>query len=128
MTGSSERAVLSVLSDLYAAWADNDAKAFAETFAADATSILPGSYRKGKEAIHDNMAAAYDGPFKGSRVVDEVQQVRFLGADAAVVTSRSAVLMAGETEAPDDRWVMATWVLSRQEGRWLISAYHNCAA
>jgi len=74
------------------------------------------------------MAAAFAGPLKGSRVRDEVQSVRRLGADAAVVVSRSAVLMAGEAEASDDRWVVATWTLTRRDGRWLLAAYHNCPA
>ncbi len=74
------------------------------------------------------MAAGFAGPLKGSQVRDEVQSVRHLGADAAIVVSRSAVLMAGETEAPDDRGVMATWTLTRRNGRWLLAAYHNCPA
>ncbi len=36
--------------------------------------------------------------------------------------------MAGETEAPADRWVLATWTLIRRDNRWLLTAYHNCPA
>ncbi|WP_433246496.1 SgcJ/EcaC family oxidoreductase [Streptosporangium sp. CA-135522] len=123
-----DSAVLAVLDDVYTAWVDNDADAFVASCVADATSILPGSYRENRDMIRDRMAAAFAGPLKGSRVLDEVQNVRFLNDGAAVVVSRSAVLMAGETEAPADRWVVATWVLTKQKDKWLLAAYHNCPA
>jgi len=128
MTVIEESAVRAVLDTVYAAWADNDADAFVTVYTEDATSTLPGSHRAGREEIRARMAAGFAGPLKGSRVLDEVQSVRFLGDDAGVIVSRSAVLMAGETEAPADRWVLATWTLARQDGRWLVAAYHNCAA
>jgi len=128
MTDTKDREVLAVIDSLYQAWADNDADAFVASYTEDATSILPGDYNASRAAVRDRMAAGFAGPLKGSQVRDEVQSVRHLGADAAIVVSRSAVLMAGETEAPDDRWVMATWTLTRRNGRWLLAAYHNCPA
>ncbi|HEY0540528.1 MAG TPA: SgcJ/EcaC family oxidoreductase [Actinoallomurus sp.] len=128
MTDTKDREVLAVLDGIYKAWADNDADAFVASYTEDATSILPGSYSVGRAATRDRMAAGFAGPLKGSRPRDEVQSVRHLGADAAIVVSRSAVVMAGETEVPGDRWVIATWTLTRQNGRWLLAAYHNCPA
>ena len=128
MTDTRDRQVLAVIDSLYQAWADNDADAFVASYTEDATSILPGEYSASRAAVRDRMAAGFAGPLKGSQVRDEVQSVRHLGADAAIVVSRSAVLMAGETEAPDDRWVIATWTLTRPNGRWLLAAYHNCPA
>jgi uncharacterized protein (TIGR02246 family) len=128
VTDTQDREVLTVLDNLYQAWADNDADAFVADYTEDTTSILPGSYSVGPAATRDRMAAAFAGPLKGSQVRDEVQSVRRLGADAAVVVSRSTVLMAGETQPSDDRWLMATWTLTRRDGRWLLAAYHNCPA
>jgi uncharacterized protein (TIGR02246 family) len=128
MIDTRDREVLAVLDSIYEAWADNDADAFVASYTQDATSILPGSYSAGRTATRDRMAAAFAGPLKGSQVRDEVQSVRHLGAEAAIVVSRSAVVMAGETEPPEDRWVIATWTLTRQNDRWLLAAYHNCPA
>jgi uncharacterized protein (TIGR02246 family) len=128
MTDTKDPEVLAVLDNLYRAWADNDADAFVADYTEDMTSIVPGSYSVGPAATRDRMAAAFTGPFKGSQVRDEVQSVRRLGADAAVVVTRSNVLMAGETQPSDDRWVLATWTLTRRDGRWLLAAYHNCPA
>jgi uncharacterized protein (TIGR02246 family) len=128
MTDTKDHGVLAVLDSHYKAWADNDADACVASYTEDSTSILPGSYSASRAATRDRLAAGFAGPLKGSQVRDEVQSVRHLGADAAIVVSRSAVLMAGETEAPDDRWVIATWTLTRRNGRWLLAAYHNCPA
>jgi uncharacterized protein (TIGR02246 family) len=73
------------------------------------------------------MTAGFTGPFNGSKITDEVQSLRFLGDDLAVVVSRTGILLDGERAVPDDRWVLATWVISRRTGRWLVEAYHNCA-
>lgn len=128
MTDTKDREVLAVLDNLYRAWADNDADAFVADYTEDMTSIIPGSYTVGPAAARDRLAESFAGPLKGSQVRDEVQSVRRLGADAAVVVSRSCILMAGETRPADDRWVLATWTLTRRDGRWLLAAYHNCPA
>ncbi|TDT98113.1 uncharacterized protein (TIGR02246 family) [Streptomyces sp. 846.5] len=128
MTDTKDREILAVLDNLYRAWADNDPDAFVADYTEDMTSIIPGTYSVGPAATRDRLVESFAGPLKGSRVRDEVQSVRRLGADAAVVVSRSNVLMAGETQPADDRWVLATWTLTRQDGRWLLAAYHNCPA
>lgn len=123
-----DREVRAVLDRLYEAWAAGDADAFVADYTEDATSILPGMYGVGREAIRDRMAGVFAGPLKGTTVHDEVLSVRFLDDAAAVVVSRSTVLMPGQelSSVPDDRWILATWALTRREGRWLVAAYHNC--
>ncbi|GAA4979605.1 SgcJ/EcaC family oxidoreductase [Yinghuangia aomiensis] len=126
-----ERQVRAVIDTVYAAWAANDADAFVTVYTPDATATLPGSFRNGREQIRAAMAAGFAGPLKGSTVRDEIGSVRFLGGrgDAAVVVGRSCVVFAGETDVPDDRWVLVTWALERaDDGTWLVAAYHNCAA
>ena len=123
-----EGAVRETLRGIYDAWAANDADAFAASYVEDATVVLPGVYKDGKNEVRNYMAAAFDGPLKGSQGIDEPQNVRFLDDNTAVVVSEAGILMAGESELPDERRVRATWVLSRQDGKWLVSAYHNCPA
>src|SRR5436305_3176535 len=119
ITASTE--ATAVLDQLYTAWVDGDADAFAACFTADCTSIAPGSLTDGRPAVHERMAARFAGPFKDTRVVDEVSGVRYLGGDTAVVVSRSTVVPADADGAPGDAsWVLATWTLQRQDGRWLI--------
>jgi uncharacterized protein (TIGR02246 family) len=123
-----ERAVLDVIRANYAAWAANDAEAFANLYLEDATVVQPGGvYKQGKEAVRNSMALAFAGPLKSSTVVDQPANVRILGNDAAIAIGGAGVLMAGETEVPAQRMVRATWVFAKQNGTWLIAAYHNCA-
>ncbi|MER7541939.1 SgcJ/EcaC family oxidoreductase [Spirillospora sp. NPDC127506] len=124
---SSESDVRAVLGRMYAAWADNDPDAFADLYAEDATVVLPGVFQRGREAVRDYMAAAFAGPLKGSRAVDEPQDVRVDG-DTAVIVSRAGIIMAGEDAVRAERERLATWVLSRRSGRWLVSAYANAPA
>jgi uncharacterized protein (TIGR02246 family) len=120
--------VLAVLTKLYAAWADNDATAFARLYLEDATVAMPGVVHETREEIRDYMAHGFAGPLKGSRAVDEPISVRMLGLDAAVILSRAGILMPGESEIPLDRERIATWVLAKRGGAWWIAAYSNVPA
>ncbi|MEU2249398.1 SgcJ/EcaC family oxidoreductase [Streptomyces sp. NPDC019224] len=121
-----EAAITAVLENVYKAWEANDADAFVADYTEDATAIMPGSYREGREAIRRSMAAGYAGPLKGTSTHNKQISVRFLGQDGAVVVSESGILFPGETELPSERAVHASWVLERRDGRWLVAAYHNC--
>ncbi|GIH19724.1 SgcJ/EcaC family oxidoreductase [Rugosimonospora africana] len=123
-----ERAVRAVIEAVSQAWADNDAAAFVDHYAEDATAILPGFLLPDKAEIRTRMAEAFAAQLKGSRRIHQVRKVRFPNATTAIVTSRSGTAFPGETEPSADRWSLATWVLSQHAGRWLIEAYHDCPA
>lgn len=89
-----ESAVRAALDRVYAAWADNDADAFVAGYAEDATAALPGTYLPDEDAIRANMAQAFAGPLKGSSAVHEIQNIRFVGAETAVVTSKGDVCVS----------------------------------
>ena len=119
--------IRSLFGEIYTAWADNDADAFVAPYRDDATVVMPGSYQRDKEEIRSSMAAGFHGPLKGSRAVDETLSIRVMG-DTAIVVSKAGILLAGETELPTDREVIATWALVRQDGRWLVASYANAPA
>ncbi|MGI8404528.1 MAG: SgcJ/EcaC family oxidoreductase [Thermomicrobiales bacterium] len=123
-----ERAVLAVLEGIYSAWAKNDADSFATWYVEDATVVMPGTYHKNRDEVRTYMAAAFNGPLKGSRGIDEPRNIRFLGDDTVIVISEAGILMAGETELPAERLRRATWVFTRQNDNWLIALYNNCPA
>jgi uncharacterized protein (TIGR02246 family) len=123
-----DSAVRAVLDEIYAAWADNDADAFVAPYAERATAVLPGTYLQNKDAIRATMADVFAGPLKGSRANHEVQSVRFIGADAAIVISQGIIVPAGQTEPDAATDSLETWVLSKQDGTWRVEAFHNCPA
>jgi len=125
VSSKDETAVREVLDRMVQAWADNEAAAFAGLYSDDATVVLPGGvFHKGRGAIENYMAMGFGGPLKGTKGVDEPEDVRVLG-DTAIVISKSGILMPGETELPPERLRRATWVFSKSSGDWVIEAYTN---
>ncbi|MGW7681680.1 SgcJ/EcaC family oxidoreductase [Kribbella sp. NPDC054772] len=116
-----------VFDQIYTAWAAGDADAFAAVYTDDATVTMPGVFHQGRDAVRASMAAGFDGPLKGSRGVDTPQDVRVAG-DTAIVVSRAGIVPAGATDVPAGRDVVATWVLTKQDERWLVAAYCNTPA
>jgi len=123
-----EAAIHAVLADSYDAWAAGDADAMVASYTPDATAIMVDSMRDGRTAIRDSMAEGFAGPLKGSSTYNKRLGLRFVGRDAAIVITESAILFGGQTEVPDAGKVNATWVLEKRDGRWLIAAYHNSPA
>jgi uncharacterized protein (TIGR02246 family) len=121
-------AVRDVLTRIYAAWAAGDADAFAELYRDDATVVMPTGFYRGSASVRDHMAAAFAGPLRGSRGVDEPRDIRLVGPDTVIAVSSAGILMAGEEELPIERRRLATWVLCREDGRWLVAAYTNTPA
>ena len=74
------------------------------------------------------MAGAFAGPLKGSRVIDQPQDVRFPNEDTAIVISEGGIVFPGQDAVPSEGMVRATWVLAKRDGRWLVAAYHYSAA
>ncbi|NUS14453.1 MAG: SgcJ/EcaC family oxidoreductase [Streptomyces sp.] len=120
-----EAAIQAVLSDSYKAWEAGDADGMVADYTADATAIMTGSLRDGRDVIRDSMAMGFEGPLKNTSTWNKQLSLRFVGQDAAIVVSESGILFAGQTEVPDAARVNATWVLEKRDGRWLIAAYHN---
>src|SRR5581483_10561222 len=120
-----EDAVRELFTTMYAAWAAGDADGFVAAYREDATVVLPGVYHRGREAVRGYMAAGFAGPLRGSRALDEPEEIRFLGGDTAIVVSRAAVLMPGERAVPPERERVATWVLAKEGREWTVAAYAN---
>lgn len=124
---STEDQVRTVLDRAMAAWTANDADAFADCYADDASVVLQGGvFLHDKAEIRAFMGAGFAGRLAGSTGIDNAESVRVVG-DTAVVISLSGYQFSGEAELPADRLRRATWVLTRDAGEWLVLAYHNCS-
>lgn len=108
------------------AWAGNDADAFADAFTENGSMILPNDvFLTSREQIRAFMAAAFSGPYRGTRVFGEPLLSRQLSDTVVVLTTRGGVLQPGEETVSDDGAIRATWVLTKQDGDWLIASYQN---
>ena len=122
------QAVLDVLARVYQAWEAGDAEAFVADYTEDASVIQSGVYEKDREEIRTNMAAAFAGPLKGSRVAARPVDVRFLTGDTAIVISEGGIIFPGQDAVAKEGLVRATWALVRRDGGWRIASYHNSPA
>jgi uncharacterized protein (TIGR02246 family) len=119
-------AVRAVLAAVYAAWADNDADAFVAPYMPGATAVHSGTVMEDRDAIRVTMATVFDGPLKGSKGLHQVQRIRFLAPDIAIVLSRGAILFAGQAEPAAESCTLDGWVLCKHDGNWRVEAFHNC--
>lgn len=110
---------------IVAAWAANDADAFADVFADDGIMILPNVYLDSSERVRSFMTSAYQADYQGTSVTGEPLAIRVLSETSAVVVTRGGVLLPGETEVAPERAIRATWVLKKQDGDWVIASYQN---
>jgi uncharacterized protein (TIGR02246 family) len=127
-TTTDGKAALHTIDAFYRAWAAADPEAMARLYTLDATAVSPMFSHAGRDEIRAYFEAGFAGRLAGSTAVDTPRSVRLVGPDTTVVVSDGGVLMPGETSVAAERRLVATWVLVRQDGEWLIAAYHNCAA
>ena len=117
-------AVLAVLRELVDAWARHDADAYAALFTEDASyTTFAGTYYRGRTDIAESHRTLWAKFIKGTKLADEVLDIRFLGADVAVVNGRGATYKGDQPPAKLDK--VQTYTLVRDGGRWLIAAFHN---
>ena len=128
LTTEDEKAVREVPNRIMDAWAAHDADAFAAAFTQDATMILPGVYQQGREAIRGFMAQAFAGPYRDTRVTGTPVALKPLSPGAVLVLTQGGVLAPGEQEPSAERAVRASWLLAKEDGEWLLTAYQNTPA
>ena len=118
--------VAAVPARMVQAWAAHDADAFADLFAEDGTLILPGVYRTGRAEIREFMTAAYQGPYRGTRVTGQPIAIKPLGPGAVALITVGGVLAPGQEDLAPQNAIRASWILVKRDGRWVLAVYQNC--
>jgi uncharacterized protein (TIGR02246 family) len=62
---------------------------------------------------------------KGTRLVGQIERVRFFGPDVAHLIATGATLMPGRDDRPV-RPSIQTLVAVKGDGAWRFAAFHNC--
>ena len=109
------------------AWNAGDADAYAALFTEDCDYIaFDGTHLKGRQANARQHHALFDSVLNGSRLVFEgAPTVRFLGADVALMHAMGSVLMPWQDDITAKRRSNQTYVVVKQDGGWLVTAFHN---
>jgi uncharacterized protein (TIGR02246 family) len=111
------------------AWNEADAEAFASPFGDDACFVpFDGSVLIGRDQIAAAHRPLFDRWLKGTRLVDEHTQVRFLGADVALVLAVGGTVMRGKSKPAPARDSIQTLVAVREGGQgeaWSFVSFQN---
>lgn len=132
--------VRNVVAGFSKAWNKHDMDAFGKLFAVDADFVnVGGVWMKGRQDIHLHHAYSHGtipadtkvpgasrvhyGIFKASTMRFTEINVRFLRSDVAVAHVNWELF--GDSRTPKPRRGILTFVLTRQNGQWLIAAAQN---
>jgi uncharacterized protein (TIGR02246 family) len=134
---SDENAVRALTQRLPSLWAEVTAgraapEAIAAVFTEDADFIVgDGTHLHGRleiGAYFQRMVAGADAfgtSIRGTTVTMELQCVRFLAENVALLITHGGILFPGETTVPPNRRGIQTTVLVKNDGAWLATAYQN---
>ena len=122
-----EAALRALYQQLMDGWNKGSGDAFASVFTEDGDLIgFDGTHLKGREEIAPFHQQLFDKWLKGSRLVGQVKDVRFLSPDVALMHAVGGTVMRGKTDPVPERDSIQTLVAIRQEdGEWRLAAFQN---
>lgn len=124
VSADDESAVRDVVKRVVAAWAEQDANAFAEIYAENAT-LVGDAFMRDREHIRSFMKAGFDSYYVGTRLEIEPLTVRFLSQTVACVVTQGGVFIGDETDVPLERRFVATCTMIKLGDSWFMAAYQN---
>ena len=121
------RRVRALYTQLMEGWNQGSGEAFAAPFIKDGDLIgFDGVRFRGRAEIigfHDPLFKTH---LKGTRLIGDVTDVRFLGSDVAVMHARGGTIRRGHTRPAPERDSIQTLVAARDDdGEWRLVAFQN---
>jgi len=113
-TGADEKAALTIGLRIQAAWAANDADAFADVFAENGSLLMRDEQLTSRAEIRSYMANGFAGPFRGAHVTGWPLEVQFLGDDVAFLVTQGGIVLPADDELLPEREIRAVWVIARR--------------
>jgi uncharacterized protein (TIGR02246 family) len=121
-----EAAVRALYQQLMDGWTQGSGDAFAAVFTEDGDLIgFDGTHFKGRQEIAPFHQRLFDKWLKGSRLVGQVKDVRFLSPDVALMHAVGGTVLRGKSEPVPERDSIQTLVATRQDGEWRLAAFQN---
>ena len=121
-----EAAVRDLYQELMDGWNRGSGDAFAAAFTDDGDLVaFDGTHFKGREEIAPFHRELFERWMKGTRLVGEVKDVRFLSPDVALMHAIGGTVMRGKSEPSPERDSIQTLVAVRQDDKWRLAAFQN---
>ena len=121
-------AIKQTFADFYESFSHHDAHATALTFAEDADfTNMRGVHRHGRADIEEWFASLFKGNLRASNRTDTVRSIRFFTPQMATVDADTVITGTKATDGSDipPRKGLMIVTMSKQNGRWLISVFHE---
>ena len=107
-------------------WNRGSGEAFAAPFVDDVDFVaFDGTRFHGRDELvrfHDPLFKTH---LKGTRLVGDVMDIRFLGSDVAVLHAYGGTILRGKREPAPERDSLQTLVAMKRNGRWQLVAFQN---
>ncbi len=121
-----EAAVRDLCQQLMDGWNRGSGADFAAAFTEDGDLVaFDGTRFKGRKEIAPFHQQLFDKWMKGTRLVGQDQDVRFLSPNVALVHAVGSTIMNGKHEPSPERDSIQTLVATRQDGEWRLAAFQN---
>lgn len=125
VNGGDREQITAIIERWEKAWNSHDMRAFASVFHEDGIWVLwTGQVWKGRTAIEEGHAAVHRTVFRNSVQRERIEELTFVGPDAAVVRFYST--LTGDERAPDkvirSRKVL---ILTKRQGTWRVGWGQN---
>jgi uncharacterized protein (TIGR02246 family) len=119
-------AVRALYTQLMDGWNKGSGEAFAAPFAEDGHLIaFDGTHFKCRDEIVSFHQPLFDKWLKGTRLVGEVESVRFLSPDVALMHALGGTVVGGKSRPAPERDSIQTLVAIKRNGEWRLAAFQN---
>ena len=124
-----ETAVRDLYRRLMDGWNRGSGDDFAAVFAENGDLVgFDGTHLRGRREIAPFHQELFDKWLKGTRLVGQIEDVRFLNPDIALIHAVGGTVMRGKTEPSPERDSIQKLVAVRRDGQWRFAAFQNTRA
>jgi len=125
---AAEFPIYNLYRQLLDAWNNQDAHAFAATFAKDGSSVgYDGSQMNGLAEIEMTLSGIFK-DHKTAAYVALVREIRFLSPQSAILRAVVGMIPPGKTELNPERNAIQSLVAAYADNQWRIALFQNTPA
>ena len=127
ITGNREDAVRALHEALLTAWNNQDARAYAALFAADATLIGFDGGQVAGSAVEEHLASIF-ADHRTASYVHKVIEVRPVTDDVVLLRAKVGMVPPGTSDVNPETNAVQSLVAVREDGTWRIALFQNTPA